>query len=614
MNFVVTTAKIAGEINEENWGQVYDKDGNFIILQTKRTDLSATELGKEILTQLIDKIGAVEPRNLAGLKKILDEALNLPEIISLTLSIIESEVLYVAGLHGGEVILKRGDKEVVIATGEESASGFIQKGDIILFSSLKFSEIIPGDAQKELLRKATIEEISENMAQVVIEKENSEGSAALIVHITDIQKISETIAEEVSPIIEEKAEDYSEVGGEEATPRSFSLPLHSPRQIFRKVRQYLFQEEFENEEENKSKKLLSKIALILLLVLFISIFFGVKKDQVPTKNDFSAKLELVQHKYDEATSLMDLNSIRARTVLSDARGTILELKKLYQKGDNGKILDDWLAKIMDKEGQAAKDYKLKDLSVFYDLNLLREGGQGKEIVLYKKKAMILDKSGIIYSLGMEDKKGEIIAGSSIKNASAITIHGGQGYILGSDGITQMDLGSKASKIAVKKDDAWGNISIMRSFGGNLYLVDNAKGSVWKYVSTESGFTERRSYLNPDVSPDLSPVSGMAIDGSLWLLSGEGTLKFTSGRPDQFSYKGLTETISSGGKIFTDDNSKSVYILDSKAGKVFVFDKDGTYQSAYGADEIKGASGLVVIEDLKKIFILKNSKIYTVDIK
>jgi DNA-binding beta-propeller fold protein YncE len=108
---------------------------------------------------------------------------------------------------------------------------------------------------------------------------------------------------------------------------------------------------------------------------------------------------------------------------------------------------------------------------------------------------------------------------------------------------------------------------------------------------------------------------MAIDGSVWLGTSNGKiLRFTQGKENTFVSKGVDPTFGTKLAVYTSDNAKNVYVLDSQNNRVVVLDKEGMYLSQYRWKDAVTPSNLVVSEEEKKILLLSGGKIYSIDLK
>ncbi len=610
MLLTIKTAKIVGDLEGQRWSSVVAEGNIMVLLEIAPTNSQGESQGKFLLDEILIYLEENPIDSLASLQKVLSLYKKRQEIITLTIGKVDENVLYLGIIGQGIGFIKRDEQVIKIIDGEENISGFLKKGDTLFLSTKSFSDAVSFDKQIEILKSVSFTEIAEVLAPLVLEKKDSSGCAALAAEIT----------QDIKP-----AFPMTEVNEEESSAPLAEIPQNHLANIKRRFttlfkKPIVNQAEpfYEDKEELKSKKTLVTVALILVALLSVSIFLGVGSRNSQGKSaEFTKNIDLVNHQLDEAGSLVDLNPSRARDLLSQAKTTLTTLQKQFGKNTNeSKTIQNLLTKVTEAETTASKIYRLTNVTPFFDIALLRAQSSGSQMALYGGQIVILDsQNGIVYKLSADTKQSDILAGrNDIKEAKFIAIHGGNAFVLNADGIVSIDISGKTSKVIIKKDDAWGEIAGLVNFAANLYLLDKTHNQIWKYIATDAGFTERKNYLNSDVKLDFSKTKSISIDGSVWVLSGNDILKFTQGRPDQFNIKGLVGNIIQASQIYTDDTAKNIYLLDQGSGSIIVFDKEGTYQSAYQWDGFKQAASLVVSEDKKKIFVLSGSKIYAVDLK
>lgn len=603
--FTFKTAIVRGNIQGKTcWAQAICEDKLYILLEVETGEDTPEIAGEKLLDQIQKALYLHPPTSLAILDKLLTQCKEKTEITTLIIGSLHENILYLGAVGKAMVLLKRDKNIATLLLGESSISGYIHPHDVLFSSTKEFLGIIPNSLQKELLHKASIEDIAKSASPLILSAEDSSGCLALVSEI-----------EQLSP---------SPLPIEQSSFRS-DAPLaqrHSFKSLFSKFNiSRLLKEESvipEDEKTIKSKRMLATIAAILILLLIASIFFGFNTSVNRVKNaDFTKNTDLVSHEINEAQSLIDLNPARARDLLSSAKSTLISLQKQFDKGSKEyHQIDDLLQKVNQTTETASRVYKLSTVPVFFDITLLKASGTGTKLAFYQGKMTILDtQNKAAYMLTSETKQSDIVAGErTVKESKVIGIHGSTIYLLNTDGIVALNITSKSSQVVIKKDDVWGDISDLVAFAGNIYLLDRGKNQIWKYIATESGFTPRQSYLDNDVKADFSQYISMSIDGSIWV-GGRNTIgKFTQGRPDQFTIQNVVGDITSVSAIFTDDNSKNIYILDKNAEKIFVLDKTGIYQEAFQWSGLKSASSFIVSEDQKKIFILSGSKIYAIELK
>ncbi len=613
MTFVAKSAKFTSPSDATHWGGCFHENGLFIILhvtgnepdQAENIDRSATSLelaakrGKAILDDILSRSVDIKSWNLKSVESLLEPYKENSKVTAAVLGMLTSEgVLYLCSVGHGIVWMERGSKAGKILDSGASSSGIIKNGDRLLFISETFSHIFDHDLREQIFDSTDPDEAVETVATVILDKPEISGMSALFITISEGAE-KKSVLDTFSVIKSSGKEKLAHY-------------LRNIKNIFRGT------ESFETYEDVKSKRTLLTIAAVLVVLLLSSIFLNINH-AVNTKKEenYTQVMDLVSHQYDEAVSLIDLNPTRSRELLSSSKLSLSGLLSQFPKNSKEyKDINSWLGKVSEEEMAAYKIYKLTDASPFYDLTLLKTGGNGSDIAEYKDTKAILDTSNkVVYTLVTSTKKGQIVAGpDTVKDAKTIDMHGNDIYILNSDGVVQVDSQSSNARVIIKHDDKWGNIVSMAAFGGNIYLLDVTHNTIWKYIATDTGFSPIVSYLNSDTKIDLSGSTKMVIDGSVWVLTADNLLKFTGGQITPFAFSGISDKIENIASVSTGDDQQNIYLLDKSLSRIMVFDKTGVYQSQYQWDGFKDASDLVVSEQEKKIFVLISSKIYAIDIK
>lgn len=603
MQLSAKSIKISASSDASHWGGSFCENGLFILLEAEgNADEPAQKKGKEILDLILTKVTNFKERNLSALQELIKWLKEVKSLQTATLGFLQEDILYVANLGDGEIILHRNGKTGKILSSGESSSGKVFPGDTILFTSKTFMSCIDASKRQEFLASQNLTDVAEEVSTILLDNPHSPGAAAILVGLEN-------------QVTTPEPEAFPPAAGKQDYRNIIAEKWQNLISLFRQKQEDLL----ESPEEAKSKKTLLTIAVILITLLIASIFFNINHSQSTNKQKLLQQtLDLISHQYDEAVSLIDLNPARARTLLSDSKLSLSQIFKEFPKNSKEyKQINDWLNKIAEEEVAAYKIYKFTSVPLFFDISFIKTGGTGNKMSLHQQTAVILDsKNKAVYSLVLDTKKAGIIAGGEVvKNTQTVAVHGSTAYLLNSDGIIQIDILSKTSQVVVKTNKEWGEISDLVAFAGNLYLLDRKNNTIWKYIALDSGLSEKTSYLNPDVKVSFTRERKMVIDGSVWVLADPGIiLKFTNGHGDTFAFKGLADTISDISTIFTADEDKYLYVLDKHASRILVLDKDGNYQSQYQWDGLKDADDIVVSEDQKKIFVLSAGKIYAIDLK
>ena len=324
------------------------------------------------------------------------------------------------------------------------------------------------------------------------------------------------------------------------------------------------------ENPHKTKKRLLLITVIVVLAVFS---FLVRKnvndrEMVQRDSEEGKIIAYATSKYEEGVALLELNPVRARTILKEGLAQIKDQKSNIKNTKTEEIK----VKIEKALETAGRIYKITP-EVFMDLSIIKDKANGDSMSLNEGTILVLDKTnGNIYKINLKTKAHEIAG--------------------------------KAKKIENEEDTV--------SYGNNLYVLNIKDNGIDKYVNG----TDKKNYLAAETKVNLEKAVSMTIDGSVWVLFSDGKVaKFTNGREDVFSLLNAEETVSSPAKIYTNEKLINLYILDEASKTVFVFEKKtGQYQARYQYAGMEVVSSLAADESLKKIFLLAGSKIYGIDLK
>lgn len=357
------------------------------------------------------------------------------------------------------------------------------------------------------------------------------------------------------------------------------------------------------------------VILLLSVLLFLSISMGmVEPRRRQNKAQLDTILTEIMHNYEEGVALVDLNPIRARTLLKKARELVESEVAKSPSGKEEQELTAMLKKIDESLAVAVRRYEVSLIS-YFELSLVKPQGVGSVMSLYQDALVILDlENQAIYRLSLSSKSTRILAGGSDLTASrGIAVHGEDVYVL-TDEVNRVTLPNGTLEPIVPVDSEWGEIALVSAYAGNIYLLDTQKNQIWKYIRTETGFSTRQDYLLFDTLVDLKNATQMVIDGYVWVVKDGNIIRFAQGREYPWKLAGLDVTLGSNIDLYTDDTTKNIYILDKDHKRVVVADKDGVYLAQYAWSEDVPISDIVVSEVVKKILLLSGGTIYGIDLK
>lgn len=670
-------SKVVANPTPNAWSQAYSAGKLFAALSLESQNTESTNdlasLGKDIISTLESEFFTLESKDLESIKTAIETTIARvgdsvkPSFIVCYLS---DNVLYLYAIGGSKAILKRGEKIGTVLEGEtnnsavKSASGYVQDGDTIVLQTNQFQKIISPSTLASSLDKNTPDEISEELAPHIHERTEGGASAVILIYkigaFEDVPvaatvattEASEAEEESLGEAIDENKLETDSSNTEEIqensteadstidsttnetnihqevenipnlsepkgpAPESLNQSAPNPEDIRPFENQpppHLSNPEFAAKEPTasteeiqqspfltdmpksrrksklkflkfgnfknlpKSRKIIAIIAILLVLIIIIAVIFGViTKGSKANAEKFDQIYSEANDKYNEGVSLKDLNAPLAQESFQEAQNILNANKDTFNEGsDEDNQIEDLLSKVNTELGTS-------DGST-------NGGAQAAEA----------------------NKSDSELLAAQIDNAgNNFTQNDDFIYFIDSKGVNQIDKGNDKKELIIDKD--WKTAGGIGTFGSNIYVLDKTD-NVLKFAPSGDEYA-KSDYFTSD-APEFTNSSDMAIDGSIFILNKDGSIKkYTRGKEDAFEISGLSKTLSNPTKIYTNENTDNLYILDNGNSRVVVLNKDGKFLNEYQADIIKNASGLDVNESAKSLLILSGDKIYKIVLK
>lgn len=608
------TARVIGTPSQDVWAQVYTVDGFFLILvlQKQGDDTNLPALGKEIFLRIEEKYQKEQQKNLAFLRTLLTEETHSTgsgqastvSINTLAAGMVAGNILYLAGKNASAYLKRAGRLEPVLTAPEAdvaASSGFLEDGDFIYLIGRELAVILEGEKKDEYFSFGDPQEAAEAITTAIHQAENE---AKLVAFLAKAKKLF-LMAPQEEPLLPSPSPLLAK------PPLSHRLLL-SLTNVVQKV------------GRGKSKRVIITVFLLLVVLFITSLVLGIgKKEQEKREARFNQVQKLAEAKYQEGKELTDLNPALSVKTLREAQEAVKnELANLEEKSPNREKLLALLSKIEEGLQTSLHISTLSEVPVFFDLTLIKDAALGDSMSLFEQNVVVLDKkNNSLYRITIDKKQSELL-GALFSGPVHEAVGALSAFVVDDNGINRILLASppggevnKKKETVLEKDNDWGQMGAISYFAGNLYILDKSKAGIYKYQGISDGFTSKKNYLGPGVEPDFNNAVSMAIDGAVWVLFSDGRInRFLQGAPQAFSIAGLDMPLVTPKTLFTNDENKNLYLLDSGNSRVVVISKEGNYLSQYKWEGIKDATDMVVSEKEGKILLLTESKIYGIEIK
>lgn len=516
-----------------------------------------------------------------GLTRIVTQA-HVPPGVHFVAVYVKEPILYIKTMGGGAVHLVRGQKHAQLISGDAIASGQAEPKDLFIFATHTFIQQLNLDtalASKDFDFTKLPHSIS------------VPGAAAIFLHFDD----------EVSPPA--------------VIPPSYDVPptpAKSPQWLLG-LKEHIRKpyETLRIRTEAAGRKKLSTLVAIVILTIILVWSVGLaskRRSEEIHQNNIQSVSETIQAKLAQADEVAFLNLPSALILIKEAKSELGTLKESLGKDTRYTAQISQLeVSITEKENSITRKEE-KTSEEFYDFALDTKGASGVSLYRENEQVGVLDtRQGALYVLSLLQKSLDKNAAFQLKTATftALSSDVQLVYIPGS-GIFSVEDNSLKKRIA--NDSEWSSITSISSYNGNIYLLDGGKGAIYKYVPVEDGYSEKQVYLASSEDSAISGARSMAIDSSVYVATGDGIVKYTSGLRDGFATD-FPDQSPSIAKVIAHNDLTNVYVWDKVKGTLYVLAKNGTYEKEIQSSVLKQATDVTVYANAA--YALIGSKLYKI---
>lgn len=366
---------------------------------------------------------------------------------------------------------------------------------------------------------------------------------------------------------------------------------------------------------------LAKIGKLLILVLIIAAIFiirdlGNKKQQaliVTQRQDETKKITEIENQLtlvknslnttDSATILKNLTNIE-RLIAQLPISNAIKIQELRQQ-------------IQDYSNQVKKITEIIEPKVVAEL-----ANPATHLLKANNNLYLYNETNSLYGIDLTTKQIKTIAtniddkGAWQKNVpdfeenKTLLIHT-------ANGLSQYDFSANDLTPISIKLAADIKVADLNFYGQKLYILDNSKNKIYKYVKlTKNSFGSGTSWVTDN--SDLTNTVSLAIDSNIWVLKNNGEIfKFFKGQQTGFSLKAIDPALTKPTKIYTSLELDNLYILEPDTHRLIIIDKLGNLITQITSDKFDNLLDFVVAKDQQgeatgTIYLLNGSKVFEVN--
>lgn len=416
-------------------------------------------------------------------------------------------------------------------------------------------------------------------------------------------------------------------------PSTINTAVEKAKVINDKIKKETFKERVERYWTNtkswyKELTLAKKIVFAsMLAIIFISFFsyriWDTSKNIKIAENEYQESLQIIKSTQNEATSSLLYNNVpKAKELISNAEYLISNLKiDSKTRQDNKAKLEEENKNILNK---VYKIINITNPTVLSDLSSTDPtiATNINKILFIKNSLYAFDyQNKGFYSIDSTSKStAKINTNADFKDIKAINTVSSEDnnalFIDSSNNIYTFD-GITVSKIELKENFQTElnkySISDINSYSSTLYLMDEAKQDILTIKKGTKEYGNVYSWLKS--SWDFKGVTSMTIDGYIYTAKSNGLVeKFYRGYNRAFSLDEISPKLQNIVRIYTDENSDNIYILDAQEKRFVIFNKNtGALVGQYISTSFDKLKDFYVDTKANKAYILNDNKIFEISL-
>ena len=378
----------------------------------------------------------------------------------------------------------------------------------------------------------------------------------------------------------------------------------------------------------KELTLAKKIVFVsILVVIFASILsYRIWQQKEITRiaeNEYQESLQSIKSIQNVATSSLLYNNVpKAKELISNAEYLISNLKADSKTRQDNKVqLEE------DNKAILNKVYKIINITNPTVLSDLSSSDQTlstniDKIFFMKNALFAFDyKNKGIYNINISNKSfsklNSDVTFGEIKAANIVSSENGNMLFVDSNSKMYTFDGTTINTIELKDKYQTElnkySISDINSYSQTLYLLDTNKQDILTIKKGTKEYGNVYSWLKS--SWDFKGVTSMTIDGYIYTAKSNGLVeKFYRGYNRAFNLDEVTPKLQNIVKIYTDENTDNMYILDSTEKRFVIFNKNtGSLIGQYISPSFDKLKDFYVDIKAAKAYILNDNKIFEISL-
>lgn len=248
-------------------------------------------------------------------------------------------------------------------------------------------------------------------------------------------------------------------------------------------------------------------------------------------------------------------------------------------------------------------------------------GDQKGVRIIRSGVMLYatDANQLIWQIDPISKQAKTLSSNQVSNTAIIDLSEEDGHIFALNTTNQIfliDTKSGAVSPVSTTNPPTGNVISLLAYAHRMYLLNqtsnNNDAEILKLNKAGSGYGVGTSWVSSKTEA-LKNAHAFTIDGSLYVLHGTGSVsRFQNGAEVGWQLGAVDPPVVEATHIWTDTDSKFLYVLDPKSKRLIVYKKDtGAFITQYASNTFTDLTDFSVDEKAQTIYLLSGTNVYTI---
>ncbi len=367
----------------------------------------------------------------------------------------------------------------------------------------------------------------------------------------------------------------------------------------------------------KTSKYILLAILVLIFILVLSIMF-ISRAKVKERETeaYNASIQVVEEKRDAAlASVIYHDENQARELLLEAMNLI---ERLNTETDERKAKQEILrTEIEDALDDLRHIEKIDEPTVLANLREVEAEANAESIALATNGLFVLTDNQKAYLVDQNSKSLEAIeigeSDAGIPVATGYDDTNNVIYFLDErPGISMFDPDQNIlSSVVIGLVP--GIIPDIEVYARRIYAISPTTEQIIRYSRAGSGFDNGSAWITSKTA-SLTDAVSITIDGDIYILKADGAIiKFSNNQEVGWNLGIIDPALAGATFIWTDDDSKYLYVLEPVGKRVVVIEKEsGSLVVQYYSENFSDLKDFVIDEESKKIYLLAGTQILAID--